>query len=150
MTIPVSTVPAVKAALKTALEGRSELANIVLVEYGPATTWLADEMILLGGTQGRMSVARMVGSGGAGWLDEDYVLSVSVLLFRGEDDAQAAEARLHALAAVVFDTVRLDPSIGGLVTQAEPSTFTTELAWDDEHLGIQDRCDIGIHVQASL
>jgi hypothetical protein len=150
MTIPVSTVPAVKAYLKTTLEARSEFLNTVLVEYGPATTFLADEMVMLGDTRGGFKVARMVGGGGQGWLDEEYVLDITVHLFRGDDDPQAAENRLHTIAAVICDTVRLDPSLGNLVTQADPAGFAVELAWDDEHLGVSDRYVLGLRVQASL
>lgn len=150
MTIPVSTVPAVKAYLKTTLEARSEFQNTVLVEYGPATTFLADELVLLGDSRGTMTVARMVGGGGQFWMNEDYILEVDILLMRGEDDQQAAENRLHTIAAVICDAVRLDPSLGGLVTQANPASFAVELGWEDEHLGVLDRYELGIHVQASL
>ena len=152
MTTPVSTVPAVKAALLAKLQARADLAD-VQIEYEPVSTFTDDEMIVLGAVQGRMDVRRMVGSGGAGWLDEAYVLTVSVYVFRGDADetaSQTNEERAYALAASVADEVRADPSIGGLVTQANPSSFECVASWDEEHLGMHHRYDLGIAVEASL
>lgn len=143
MSIPVSTVPAVKAALKVALEARAELANVP-VFYSIVTDLNEDDLIVVGGTRGRFEVARMVGSGAQWWLDETYDQQVEVWVYRGGDDEQATEERAHTLAAVVVDTLRLDPSIGGRVNQATPAGFEVTPDW--EHEGIGTHCKYLLHI----
>ena len=149
MTIPVPTVPVVKAALVTALKARTELTN-VSVEYGPAGTFLDDDQILVGRAHGAFNVSRMVGGGGQWWLDEHYVLQVEVLSFRGDDDEQATEERAHTLAAVIVDTIRLDPSIGGRVNQATPVGWECDPDWDENNLGRHAKYLLDIAIDASV
>jgi hypothetical protein len=142
----------VKAALKTALQARVDLSGVT-IEYGPASTWLDDDLIILGGARGTFNVARMIGSGDHNWLDEEYILTVSIYAYRGviDDtvDIQANEERAYALAASVVAQVCSDPSIGERVTQANPVSFELVEEWDEEHLGVHHRYDLGIQVTAT-
>lgn len=137
MSIPVPTVPAVKAALLAALEARTELTDDeqpVVLSYGQDFE-LAPDAIWIGESNGVFTPARMVGGGGALWLDETYDLEVNVWVMFGDDEEQAAEVRANELAAVVLDTVRLDPSLGDTVLEAMPAGYRVSTFFDEEGLG---------------
>lgn len=149
-TVPVSTVPAVKAYLLGALKVRSDLADLAeAIQYGPPTTAMNDDMILLDAARGAFEVDRMVGGGGQWWMDESYSLDILIWIHRGDDDPQACEERAFAVAASVVDTLRQDPSLGGLVTQASPAGFEMDGDWDDEHLGRHVKFALTVAIEAT-
>lgn len=135
---PVSTIPAVKAALVTAIAARTEItgdAAPILVSYGLPGTYQPNDIIAVLDSAQTFEVMAMVGSGGSKWLDENYALAVTVDCFIGGDLAQTVEERALALAAIVVDVVRADPSIGGRVLEARPASMTTTGAWEDDRKG---------------
>lgn len=141
MSIPVSTIPQVKAYFYAQLKARSELtsgaagARQVLVSYDVLTPNVPDEYVMVGNVRRQVSVARMVGGGGAGWLDERYELDITTSVYRGGDEAQTVFERACAIADVVVDVVRLDPSLGGLVIQCNPLQAEYRSDWADNNAG---------------
>jgi hypothetical protein len=150
MTIPVSTMPAVKAYLYTQLTARAELADPVGVFYDMPTVTPPDDLVYLGDCRGKNVITRMVGSGGAGWLDEHYELDIVVDVVRGDDDPKANDEQALALLAAVVDTVRLDPSLGGLVIQAAPGRFSLTSEPNEEHLGRNTTAVLTVEVHARI
>jgi hypothetical protein len=150
MSIPVSTVPAVKAYLFTALKARSEYAQPVLVCYDRPGTYLPNDIVMVGDVTQTFAPLRMVGSGAQGWLDETYQLEIVVESFQGGDDPQAVTERAASLAAVAVDAVRLDPSLGGLVTQANPISLDYSSTFEDEHLGRRCTATLRVEIYAQI
>lgn len=135
MTAPVSTVPGVKAYLYTTIKARAEMAEPVLVSYDEPGPNQPDDIVVIGDVVRTVEVVQMVGSGGAGWLDERYSITVLVESFISDDKAQVVFERAAALADVVVDVVRLDPSLGGRVIESAPSMSEQVGGWDEEHGG---------------
>lgn len=153
MSIPVPTAPAVKAYLMTALAARTELTGSTPpaeLSYDVPGTFLADDVVVVGDVDVSFAPLQMVGSGGAGWLDEHYTVDVVVDVVRGADDAQGAFQRAATLAAAAIDIVRQDPSLGGLVIQAAPSRLTFESNWQEDGKGRQTTAVLSIAVHARL
>lgn len=140
MTIPVSTAPAVRQYLYNALTAQltpdplNTRASLLVCFDDPGPNQ-PDDIVSVGKVDRQIAVNSLVGSGGAGWLEERYTVEISVWVFRGGDDAQAAFARSAVLADGVVSAVRADPSLGNLVLVARPSMSTHEVTWDDEHSG---------------
>jgi len=134
MAIPASTVPAavtyIHSHITTAINDAA-----VLVSYGPPGTNQPDDMIVVGNVNREVGPIQMVGSGQAGWLDEIYTIDVIASVFRGGDNGQTVMERAAALADVVVAVVRTDPSLGGAVIVAYPTTVDYEQNWDDQHKG---------------
>lgn len=158
MSIPASTVPAVVdwlvtniAAHPTVAAAPTDGSQPVLVVYGPPGTYQPDDIIAVAfPVQGTFTALAMVGSGGAGWLREDYDVAVEISCFRGGDDAKSVFARAGQLAYAVADTVRSDPSIGDAVVQAMPAGFTWEQSWDPDHKGREVRVVVQISVTSQV
>lgn len=137
MTAPTSTAPAVKAAIvagvQAALTAVSDTATLVCYdEPGPAQP---DDIVSIGRVDREVTALSLVGSGGTGWLDEQYTIEVIVSSYRGGDDPQTVFERAASLADTVIEFVRSDPSIGGRVVVARPSHWTYEGTWEPEHKG---------------
>jgi hypothetical protein len=153
MTIPVSTVPAVKALLA---QGITDAATVdpghqLLVCFDDPSRYQPDDIVMIGKVKNRNTVPwQMVGDGGAGWLREDYRLEVEVSVFRGGEDAIAPYNRAWELASIVEYVVRKDPSLGGLVIQANPADSQDESSWDETHKGRIVTVTITIAVCAAL
>jgi hypothetical protein len=96
---------------------------------------LPDDIISVGDVMRTIDTFQMVGSGGAGWLDESFTVMVTVSVYRGGDNAQAVFERACVLAAAVEAAVRNDPTLGGAVTQAHPSVAEYMASWEAEHKG---------------
>lgn len=108
----------------------------VLVSYGPPGTNQPDDLIAVGTSVARETVAyQMVGSGQAGWLNERYDLDIIVSVFRGGDNGQTVLERAAVLTDVVVAVIRTDPSLGGAVTVAHPSVSSYVPSYDQEHKG---------------
>ncbi|MEV6046038.1 hypothetical protein [Streptomyces xanthochromogenes] len=87
----------------------------------------------------------LVGSGGAGWLEEAYTVTVTVDLFRGDDDAAAIFERGALLVDQVCAIVRADPTLGGIVLTARPVSSEIEGEWDSENQGRHLLATLEIH-----
>jgi len=134
MTIPASTVPLAKLYLFNQI---TTLVNdaAVLVSYDQPGPNQPDDIIMIGAVDRQVVPYQMVGSGGAGWLDETYTIAVSVEVYRGGDDARTAFERACVLADTVVAAVRGDPSLGGAVVVAHPAQVRYAPAWEEKHLG---------------
>lgn len=153
MSIPVSTVPAVKSYLVTAVQAQAVAATEeqLVVLYGAPAAYQPDDIIGVGDVLNRATEPEaMVGSGGAGWLTERYELEVVVNAFRAGDFAVEVDARAWTMAAYVETAVRLDPSCGGLVLEARPTLSRTESLWSDTHKGRIVRLSYSVEVYAAL
>jgi hypothetical protein len=161
---PSSTVPAVKAYLFNALKVRTELATLIaqgeaLVSYDDPGPFQPQDIVAVTNVTRSVKPLQMVGGGGAGWLDESYTVDVVVDVFRGGDDPQTVFERACLLVDVVVDVVRQDPSLGGLVIQANPeaSDYVSEWATQDQedteqvlYLGRATRVLVPIKVYARI
>lgn len=137
-----STWPRAKAALLAALQASPALQTPsgglpppLVCRDGPGTNVPPDVVSVGVMTNRATSKAAMVGSGGAGWLDETYELQVIVSVFRGGDAAEMVDLRVAELEAAVEATVRADPSLAGTVLTAYPATSRVESSWDPDHKG---------------
>lgn len=114
-----STIPAMKAQLKTNLRARTVLAN-VQVTHGPPFPVPDAEFIWLGDVTGAQS-----------WLafqktrKEEYDLKVwiRVLTSSSPDDYKTAGDRAFALMAELENELRGDPTVSGTVTTSELTDF---------------------------
>jgi len=149
MTIPASTVPTAKLYLLTQI---TALINdpAVLVSYDEPGPNQPDDIVMVGDVERLVTPYNMVGSGGAGWLDEDYTVEVVVSVFRGGDDARTTFERACVLADQVVFVVRTDPSLGGAVVIAHPQTVRYGGAWDDKHLGRLVTATVDVRCRARI
>jgi len=151
MTIPSSTVPAVKAALVAAITAAVG-DPAVLVCYGPPGTYAPDDIIFVGDVKRTVVAHAFVGTGAAGAFAEDYDVDVNLRSYRGGGSEQAAvaDARAWALVAFVDSAVRADLSLGGLVVKAEPATADSVLGYDGDHKGWICEVTCTVHCLAIL
>lgn len=108
----------------------------VLVSYGPPGPNQPDDIVAIGTAVTIETVPiQMVGSGGAGWLDERYDVEIVISVYRGGDNGRGVLERAAALADLVVSVVRTDPSLGGAVVVAHPSVGSFVPSFDAEHKG---------------
>jgi hypothetical protein len=110
-------------------------ASSLLVCFDQPGPGQPDDIVSIGKTHNQIGVMALVGGGGTGWLDERYTVEVTVDVFRGGDDAQAAYARASALCDAVVAAVRTDPSLGGRVLVAKPKSIELEVEEESSHMG---------------
>lgn len=133
MTIPVSTVPAVRAAIAAGVTALINDPSVVVSDGPPSVT--KDDMIVIDGVTREVRYSGFVGSGGAGWLEEIYHLKVVVQSFRGGDNFPTVIARAWALTSVVETFVRTDPSIGALLIVSHPEQSDESDLWEENNKG---------------
>lgn len=148
--VPASTIPAVKAYLVQAITAAVADPS-VLVVYGEPSTEIPDDVIAVTDTERKTAPTQLVGSGAAGWLFENYEQTVVISCVLGGDDPgtqQQVEARAYQLLAVVEVAVRVDPSLGGLVASAWPSSSTSTggAAASDDGDPSGQGCDIDLKI----
>ena len=140
MTIPVSTVPAVRkwlfdsisaALTPDPLDSSAEL----LVCLDSPGTYQPQDIVVIGNVATAISVNSLVGSGGAGWLEERYTVDVDIEVFRGGDSAQQVSERAFLLGAGVLNCVRSDPSLGTNVLVAKPTASDYSGDETEDHSG---------------
>jgi hypothetical protein len=138
--VPSSSAPAVRTYLHDQLTvtlqpDPNSPRSSLLVCYDVPGPNQPDDIVSVGKVHRRLAANSLVGSGGAGWLEERYTVEVIVDVYRGGDDAQATYLRASSLAESVIAVVRSDPTLGGAVVVAKPITDLTEVEWDDQHAG---------------
>lgn len=134
MAIPASSVPtAVGYLYDHIVTAVNDTA--VLVSYGPPEPNQPDDLIVVGNVSREIIPWQMVGSGGAGWLDETYTVEVIVSVYRGGDNGRVVMERACVLVDIVVAVVRADPSLGGAVVVANPALVDYEPSFDAEHKG---------------
>ncbi|MFG2722712.1 hypothetical protein ACGFW5_31100 [Streptomyces sp. NPDC048416] len=150
MTIPNSTAPAARRYLveqctaQLTLDPLNTRASLLVCYDDPGTNEPGD-IVSIGRIARTINPNSMVGSGGAGWLEEQYTVTVTIDLFRGGDDAQAIFERGALLVDQVCAIVRADPSLGGLVLVARPISSEIEGEWDEKHMGRHVLATLEIH-----
>ncbi|MEY9944889.1 hypothetical protein [Kitasatospora sp. GAS1066B] len=154
-TIPTSSIPAARTWLYAQLlatltpdplSTTSQLL-VCLDEPGP---FQPDDIVSVGEVHQTYSPESGVGSGGPGWLREDYQLHITVDVFRGGDDPAGVFARARLLADQVVAVVRADPSLGGAVDRARPASASHTAGWDDEHRGRHVSIDLVVDCLKTL
>ncbi|PJN22419.1 hypothetical protein [Kitasatospora sp. CB02891] len=157
MSIPASSVPAARLWLFKALAAQltpdSGLVNgqghygdpnaSLLVCLDEPGTYQPADIVSVGRVARDISVSSMVGSGGAGWLEEHYTIAIVIEVARG-DDAQSAFERAADLVDQVVAVVRTDPTLGGTVLVARPTTNTIDVLWASDHTGRVGQAELSI------
>lgn len=142
MAAPVSTVPRAKSFLFTQTQAALDLLPALgyaapLLTYDRPGIYRPPELIVIGKIYDRrVSGFAMVGSGGAGWLKEDYELEVIVDVFRpGESLQIEAYNRAWELMSLIENVVRADPSLGSLVIRARADRSYDDSEWERDGKG---------------
>src|SRR5438128_122383 len=120
-----STIPAMKAALRTQLAGRVGL-NGVQISYGYPGPVAETEYLWLADVKGEQKAATI----GTRARDERYTLTVVVYAQNSDPrDSQTPTERAFALMAEIESQLRTDPTVNGtvLVAQIEGPIELTEL-----------------------
>lgn len=151
MTVPVSTVPTVKAWLLGRLTSQITQAPgaSMAVVYGDPGTNQPDDLIQINTGNRELLPGSLVGSLDQGSLREKYTIDVTVRVYRGGAQSfQTAEERLWAIVAVIERVFRTDmwaliagdaavrsATLGGAVwsLSIEPHDLTEE--WAPSGLG---------------
>jgi hypothetical protein len=157
VTIPVSTAPkAVKAIYDATKAVALAAGDDVTVFWGDPTTTLPNDLIQIGmRTQRKSDPERLVGTGGAGWMDEDYIVYCICSSFTGDDDPVHVTERAWQLVGYLEEAVRQDPGLGDLVNTAWPSSAEDggpEWIEATEDSAGGRKCDVtvGISVNATI
>jgi hypothetical protein len=128
----------------------SLLGSPVIVQYGDMGTNVPPCFIAVGATVTVVNTPReMVGTGGAGWLEERYRVEVQVSAFVGGDNFQSTAEAAYLMWQAVASTVRADPSLGGLVITAFPASHDLTQLWEQNHKGptAEIRAEIEVHAR---
>lgn len=153
--VPVSTAPAVVAFLTAGLTTN-------LTQYDPQTAlsvayieqtggYNAFDQVTIGDV-GNRTVRRtqMVGTGGAGWLYEEYTLDIEVMSWQGGQNLQLVVERAWRLLGQVEAFIRSDPSLGNLVIVAYPSSSKSTAGYMDDKKGVSCVIDVTVDVEARI
>ncbi|BBB00575.1 hypothetical protein RVR_10574 [Actinacidiphila reveromycinica] len=138
--IPVSTAPAARRWLfeqftaQIAPDPDNARASLLICYDVPGPNE-PEDIIAVGLVTRTLDVNSVVGGGGKGWLDERYSIAVTIDCFRGGDDPAAVFDRASTLLDQTCAIVRTDPTLGGAVLVARPTTSQTEGEWDSDNLG---------------
>lgn len=152
MTVPASTVPAVRTQLVSLYTAAMAAVDpyTLQVSDGAPGRFTPDDLIMVGDVSGTFEGMAIVGSGGAGWLREEYDVRVEVEVFRPGDDAPTTWGRCTDLAYTAQQQVRDDPTLGGLVIQAVPARIQFRDGWDTKRGGRFVEALFDIHCTAQL
>lgn len=147
--MPTSTVPVVMDALFDALVARQSGTpgglNGVRVNYGPALPDPGRESVNILGVEGEQTWA------GLGRLakDEQYVISVLVIVIREGQQSKAAVERAYAITAQLEEVLRDDPTLGDTCRVAAlDSPFDLEVGASDTTRSAL--LTIGVRVEARI
>jgi hypothetical protein len=138
--IPPSTAPDARQWLFEQCQGliKSDASDpqlSLLVCLDAPGPYQADDIVSIGDISLQYEPGSFMGSGGAGWLRERYIIKVDVDVFRGGDNASLTFARAQFLADYVAAICRADLTMGGNIITATPHSVDIESEWDDQHLG---------------
>jgi len=154
MTIPVPTVPAVRAALYTALVAACTPDTDVdlLVRYDEPGPYQPEDIVSVGDVTTRTTEPlAMVGGMGALALNEAYSVEVVIDVCRsGDDPGQVTTERAWALEAQVETVVRTDPTFGGNTWIARPGQSRSESEWTEDHGWFRVRITVSVDVEAAI
>ena len=136
VTIPAASVPAVMTYLfetiQTTVLTQDPLGATRLVQLGEPGVQLPADAISIGAVRFSEQPQTFIGSGGTFWLNEKYTVTIEINSWQGDVDADSTSTqaiqvnnRAWQLFDYVADAVRSDPSLGGLVNDAYPSSVTS-------------------------
>jgi len=125
----VSTVPALKGALKAALEARTGLHDVLIAWGWPRSP--RPEMILLGDVPDCKQEPAAMRAGGH-TREESYDLSVLIRVERKILDQTTVTQRAYAIAAEIESLLRSDVTVGGTVRVAQFGAGKLEEQASDE------------------
>lgn len=148
--IPASSIPAARSWILAGLQAQLASSPKVLVCLDDPGPNQPDDIVSVGDVTQTYSPESTVGTGGPGWLREDYTITVTVDCFRGGDVASEVFAAARTLADLVVAVVRSDPSLGGAVARARPGTVQHAGEWDEEHMGRHVVIDVGVDCMKTL
>lgn len=155
-TIPVSSVPAVRAYLVAAITTQVQASHytepgveVYSVAVDHDTT---QDVVVVGKARRKTEPGSLVGGGGAHFQFERYRLEVVIECdaWGPNDTPTVVENRAYALLANVETAVRADPSLGGLVVEAYPDESEDDPSWSAEHKGARCQLVAQIHVLNEL
>lgn len=108
-----------------------------LVVYDRPGIYRPPELVVIGKVYDRrVTEFAMVGSGGNGWLKEDFEFEAIVDVFRpGESLQVEAYNRAWQLMSLIETVVRTDPSMGGLVIRSRPDRSYDDSEWERDGKG---------------
>lgn len=130
MAVPVSTVPAVRAAMVAGITSQVGDTNVG-VFYGEQGRHKKVDTIEVGDVERDVSVFAIVGNGQAGAFQEVYTVLVTVTSRRGGDDPATVDARAWALLASVETFIRNDRTLGGRLIDCYTETSEQPpIGWD--------------------
>jgi hypothetical protein len=153
--VPVSTVPRVVAFLTAGLTANvtqydtNTALGVAYIEqisgYDPF------DQVTIGDAHSRTTKrTQMVGSGGAGWLFEDFTLDIEIVSWQGGQNLQLVVERAWRLLGQVEAFIRSDPSLGGLVIVAYPSSSKSTAGYMDDSKGVSCVIDLTVDVEARI
>lgn len=149
--IPASSIPAARNWIFAGLAAQLASNPKVLVCLDGPSTDQPDDIVSVGeNIPQTYDPQSTVGSGGPGWLREDYTVMVHVESYRGGDVAAEAFAAARTLADLVIAVVRSDPSLGGAVDRARPGAVSHTAGWAEGHEGRLVEIEIGIDCMKTL
>ena len=143
MAAPVSTVPSVKRYLAEQIQSALNELPIIpglpapIVVYDAPGLYRPNDIIAVGQVYQRyVKQMAMVGSGGAGWLQEDYEIEIVTDVFRAGETLQIdAYERAWLLNSLVEEVFRADPSLGGRVIVSRSDFSIDGSQWEKDHKG---------------
>lgn len=152
MTIPNSTVPAVKIYLlnllgSTLTQEPGYQLVVCLDDPGPEQP---DDIVSIGAVQRKAELYQMIGSMNAGSFLETYDMHIVISTFRGGPDQGWPFQRAWALASAVEAAVRADPTCAGNVIKADPKESRDTSSWEPEHKGRLVEVEIILSVMAQI
>jgi hypothetical protein len=150
MATATSTVAAAISAVLAAINTQPAVGTFpTLVKKGAPGPNVPDDLVIVGErVRQEYTPHHMRGDGGSGFLQERYRISVVVDCYRGGDDPDQALTRCETLVNAVDDSVRDDPSLGGVVILAYPAQHSYTLDWEPDHKGWIARCEIEVECLA--
>lgn len=113
-----STVPAAKAALKTAFEASNDL-NDVVIEWGDPTESTGGRDLIAIGDSDQFSW-EWAGLGAQHIRERSYRIAIRVESSIASDNKQVCEERWWTIVAAMVAAIRADLTLGGTVVAARP------------------------------
>jgi hypothetical protein len=153
--VPVSTAPRVVAFLTSGLTANitpfdtNTALGVAYIEQ-PSGYDPFDQVTI--GDVGNRTTRReqMVGTGGTGWLYEDYTLDIEIVSWQGGQNLQLVLERAWRLLGQVEAFIRSDPSLGALVITAYPSSSKSTAGYMDDKKGVSCVIDVTVDVEARI
>jgi hypothetical protein len=155
MTIPVSTAPQAMVyalgAIKSALSTDSAYGSMYVGLAIPGPDVSNEIVCITGETNRQVQRQSFVGSMGALSLEEVYEIEVCISAFNDQSDPAVVLNRAWTLAGYVDQAIRNDPTFGGLVLIAYPSsTVGGEVTPIGQPSGLQVNLTTSIRVEATI